>query len=371
MSNTRGSRRQSNSPHKNNVNNTSSSGKCHPSSGNGGQLNKRVIATSDDEEEEAAGSKDFDDDDLHFSKVELDQARKKTRTTDKQDNSLSNVVTQSNSNKRIAEEARLRQFVPSALDKVTSATKEVVAALNISPRSLGGVIENFPSNRQCVIHGHHLEQENSLFTPPASSGYSNSSSSSSPIGYSSVQDFSFFLLRVCRKINSTSVPLSTTLRVADIMCDLDIGEFVLRHIPNLYPIHNGLEYPWGLVLCDDGVTYNIDPILNVMVALQLHYCCKDGLDAEKVFSKVGLFLTVKGSFGQYHNAWKDKQFMSMNLFKAIQDDANLRPKIRRVAEGFKSKLRTKSAAIVRSLLQLKPDYSVPDQDTGVILRVVN
>ena len=72
-----------------------------------------------------------------------------------------------------------------------------------------------------------------------------------------------------------------------------------------------------LVLLDDGVTYKIDTIINVMVALQLHYCCVSGLDAEKVFSTVGLVLTVKGCFAQYHNAWKDKQFMALKLFKAI------------------------------------------------------
>ena len=62
--------------------------------------------------------------------------------------------------------------------------------------------------------------------------------------------------------------------------------------------------------------------------------------------------------------------MSNAMMKAIQDDVHMRPRVCRVAEGFKQKLRTKSAAVIASLLKLKPEYELPDQSSGIILRVV-
>ena len=80
-----------------------------------------------------------------------------------------------------------------------------------------------------------------------------------------------------------------------------IGEYVTAKIPNLNPHHSNLEYPKGSVICEDGLTYNIDPLLNVLVALQLHYCCRHGLDADNVFNTVVLMLTVPGCFQIFHD----------------------------------------------------------------------
>ena len=330
--------------------------------------NKRYKVIDDDDEDSNDGEDEEENvDDLQFSAAELAHAKKTTA-----------IVTQPVTTTRVAAEARLKQFGGPSLDRITELTKETVSELNLSNRALKNVLPNFPISYQSLIHPTNIDHEDDLRTPtysgtPGSRTITSisSSSTSSPSPYAFAQDFSFFSLVSNRKQMKVVIqPLSTTLRLADIMCNLDIGEFLTSRIPNLMDHHRDLQYPFGLVMAEDGRVYNIDPILNVIVALQLHYVCRHGLDAENVFNTVILLLSVPGCLAQYHNSWKDKQFMSKALVKAIQDDGVLRPKICRIAEGFKSKLKTKSPDIVESLLALKSDYVLPNQDTGIILRMV-
>ena len=329
---------------------------------------KYKIIDDDDEDSNKGDEEEEDVDDLQFSADELAQAKK-----------IAVAVTQPVKTTRVAEEARLKQFGGPSLDKITELTKVNASELNINTRALRGVLPDFPISYQSLIHPSNIDYEHDLSTPSYSGTPGNrtissisSSSTSSPSPYILAQDFSYFNLVANRKQTKlTYQPLSTTLKLADIMCNLDIGEFITSKVPNLMEHHRDLQYPYGLVLTEDGRVYNIDPILNVIVALQLHYVCRHGLDADNVFNTVILLLSTKGCFAQYHNSWTDKQFMSKELVKAINNDTNLRPKISRIAEGFKTKLGKRSQDIVESLLALKTDYVLPNQNTGIILRMVS
>jgi hypothetical protein len=156
----------------------------------------------------------------------------------------------------------------------------------------------------------------------------------------------------------------------DCIVNGEIGEYISYSLPNCLPYHSKLEYPKGLIKCEDSVNYNIDPIVSVIVAMQLHVCVRDCFEAENVYNRVLNWLTTPGFFKSVNSEWEDKAFMSTELSKAIDSDNIFRKVLTRITENWKQKLRNKSGPVVRSLIELKPEYQFPDQETGIILRKV-
>ena len=108
------------------------------------------------------------------------------------------------------------------------------------------------------------------------------------------------------------------------MINLEIGAYLTRRIPNMPGYQSSLEFPKGYITCEDGVTYNIDAVIAVIVALQLHICAREGLDATNVYNRVMNYLTTPGFFGSYDASWNNVAFMSLPLSRAIDNDPYLR-----------------------------------------------
>ena len=104
--------------------------------------------------------------------------------------------------------------------------------------------------------------------------------------------------------------------------------------------------------------------------MMLHVCTRDCFNAEKVFTRVLDWLITPGFFVSKNPEWKDVAFMSPAMATCIEMDEVLKKALPRVAENWKSKLRTKSPAIVLSLKSLERSYICPKQDSSVIVRQV-
>jgi hypothetical protein len=156
----------------------------------------------------------------------------------------------------------------------------------------------------------------------------------------------------------------------DCIVNLEIGEYICHTLPNCLPYHSRLEYPKGLIKCEDSINYDIDPIVSVIVAMQLHVCVRDCFEAENVYNRVLSWLTTPGFFKSVNSEWEDQSFMSPELSKSIDGDLIFRKVLTRISENWKQKLRNKSGPVVRSLINLKPEFQFPDQENGIILRKV-
>ena len=131
-----------------------------------------------------------------------------------------------------------------------------------------------------------------------------------------------------------------------------------------------LAYIRTQIICDDGNTYNVDPVVSIIVSMMLHVCARDCLNAENVYNRVMSWLVTPGFFSSQNSEWGDVAFMSLDLAKCIDNDAVLRKALPRIAENWKQKLRIKSPAIIQSLKSLRKDFVFPNQDTSIILREV-
>ncbi len=185
-----------------------------------------------------------------------------------------------------------------------------------------------------------------------------------------LQDYSSILYFPNRKQNGANTVISTILNRTTCMINVDIGAYLTRRIPNMPGHHGKLEFPKAFITTEDGVTYNIDAALGVIVAVQLHLCAREGLDADNVYNRVMNYLTKPGFFSTYDASWGNVAFMSLPLSKAIDNDPHLRVKIPRISENFKQKLRLRSVPVVQSLLEFQSDFEMPPHKTGIILRKV-
>ena len=185
-----------------------------------------------------------------------------------------------------------------------------------------------------------------------------------------LQDYSSIFHFPGRKQNGPITVIATIVKRALCMIHLAIGAYLTRILPNMPGYRSKLEFPRGFITTEDGVTYNIDAVLGIIVAFQLHICARECLDAVDVYNRVMNYLTTSGFFGSYDASWSNVTFMSLALSKAIDNDPNLRVKIPRIAENFKQKLRLKTYPIVQSLIEFQPDFNMPPHGTGIILREV-
>jgi hypothetical protein len=154
------------------------------------------------------------------------------------------------------------------------------------------------------------------------------------------------------------------------MVHVGIGNCITFLIPNCWGYHMSLQYLKTRIKGDDGKTYDVDPVVTVIVCLILHVCARDCFNAENTYNRAISWLTTPGFFVSKNSQWGDVAFMSYELSKCIDNDQVLRKILPRVAENWKTKLRMKSPGIVQSLKFLQPDYIFPDQDTQIILRQV-
>ena len=185
-----------------------------------------------------------------------------------------------------------------------------------------------------------------------------------------LQDYSSFVAYINRKTFANPRVIDGVQRVDECQVHVGIGEEVSKNIANCAPYHLRLEYMKAHILGDDGVTYDIDPVVSVIVCLQLHICARDGFNAENVYNRAINYLTTPGFFVSRNQEWADKAFMSHSLSRCIDNDEMLRKVLPRVCENWKQKLRIKSGPFISSLKTLRPDFHFPDQETGIILRQV-
>ena len=185
-----------------------------------------------------------------------------------------------------------------------------------------------------------------------------------------LQDYSSLIYFPNRKKNGISKVISTILSKVLCLVNVDVGAYIQNMLPCLWGHHGKLEYPDGLITTEDGITYDITPVLAVIVSIQLHLCAREGLDADNVFNRAMNYLITPGFFAKYDTNWSDVSFMTKPLSTAIDKDPNLRVKLSRIAENFKNKLRTKSYPVVQSLKSLRPEFTMPTHEHGIILREV-
>ncbi len=102
--------------------------------------------------------------------------------------------------------------------------------------------------------------------------------------------------------------------------------------------------------------------------MQLHVCDRGCYEAENVYNRVLSWLTTPGFFKSVSSDWEYQSFMTKELSKSIDGDSTFRKVLTRISENWKQKLRNKSGPVVRSLMNLKPEFEFPDQETGIILR---
>jgi hypothetical protein len=194
----------------------------------------------------------------------------------------------------------------------------------------------------------------------------------SSIGKNQIQNYDTLIdLSNRKQYGDPHVIYKSNLKM-DCVVNLDIGKYICKVLPNCFPYHSKLEYPMCEVKCEDSINYDIDPIISVIVAMQLHVCARDCFQAENVYNRVINWLTTPGFFKGVNSDWENQSFMTKELSKSIDGDSTFRKILNRISENWKQKLRNKSGPVVRSLMNLKRrEYEFPDQETGVILRKVS